>query len=64
MKSRLSSTVWTLVLANLFALFAVLTALTLFTSVVSGWHYAIDGYAAVALAWLCEAAGRRSVPPA
>ena len=50
------------------ALFAPLrapsTALTLFTSVVSGWHYAIDGYAALLLAGLCEAAGRRSVPPA
>ena len=29
----------------LFVVFAALTALTLFTSVVSGWHYAIDGYA-------------------
>jgi hypothetical protein len=48
----------------LFLLFAVLTALTLFTSVVSGWHYAIDGYAALVLAWLCEVAGRRSVPSA
>ena len=49
---------------TLFAVFAVLTAITFFTSVVSGWHYAIDGYAAVLLAWLCEVAGRRSVPPA
>lgn len=48
----------------LFVLFAALTAVTFFTSVVSGWHYAIDGYAALLLAWLCEAAGRRSVPPA
>jgi hypothetical protein len=48
----------------LFVFFAALTAVTLFTSVVSGWHYAIDGYAGLLLAWACEAAGRRSVPPA
>jgi hypothetical protein len=48
----------------LFVLFAALTAVTLFTSVVSGWHYAIDGYAGLLLAWACEAAGRRSVPSA
>jgi hypothetical protein len=48
----------------LFVLFAALTALTFFTSVVSGWHYAIDGYAALVLAGICEAAGRRSVPSA
>jgi TRAP-type C4-dicarboxylate transport system permease small subunit len=48
----------------LFLLFAALTALTFFTSVVSGWHYAIDGYAALVLAWACEAAGRRCVPSA
>ena len=49
---------------TLFVLFAALTAVTFFASVVSGWHYAIDGYAAVLLAWLCEVAGRRSVPSA
>jgi hypothetical protein len=49
---------------TLFVLLAALTGLTFFASVVSGWHYAIDGYAAVALAWACEVAGRRSVPPA
>jgi hypothetical protein len=48
----------------LFVLYAALTAVTFFTAVVSGWHYAIDGYAALVLAGLCEAAGRRSVPPA
>lgn len=48
----------------LFLLCAALTAVTFFTSVVSGWHYAIDGYAALLLAWLCVAAGRCSVPPA
>jgi hypothetical protein len=48
----------------LFVLFAALTALTFFTSVVSGWHYAIDGYAALLLAWVACAAGSRSVPSA
>ena len=49
---------------SLFLLFAFLTALTLFTSVVSGWHYAIDGYAALLLAWVAFEAGSRSVPNA
>jgi hypothetical protein len=48
----------------LFAFFAALTAVTFFTAVVSGWHYAIDGYAGLLLAWACEAAGRRCVPSA
>ncbi len=48
----------------LFLLFALLTGVTFFTSVLSGWHYAIDGYAALLMAWLCEAAGSRSVPSA
>lgn len=49
---------------RLFALFAVLTAVTFFTSVVSGWHYAVDGYAALLLAALCVFAGNASVPDA
>lgn len=48
----------------LFLLYAVLSALTLFTAVVSGWHYAIDAYAALPLAWVAFAAGSRSVPSA
>ncbi|MDL2716158.1 MAG: phosphatase PAP2 family protein [Acidobacteriota bacterium] len=48
----------------LFLLYAVLTAVTFFTAVVSGWHYAIDGYAALLLAWVACAAGSRSVPSA
>jgi len=48
----------------LFLLYAVLTAITFFTAVVSGWHYAIDGYAALLLAWVAFAAGSRSVPSA
>lgn len=47
-----------------FLLFAALTVLTLFTAIVSGWHYAIDGYAALLLAWVSFAAGNRSVPAA
>ena len=45
-------------------LFSALTVLTFFTSVVSGWHYAIDGYAALLLAGVSFAAGNRSVPNA
>jgi hypothetical protein len=48
----------------LFLLYAVLTAVTFFTAVASGWHYAIDGYAALLLAWVAFAAGSRSVPSA
>jgi hypothetical protein len=48
----------------LFALFAILTAVTFLTSVVSGWHYAVDGYAALLLAWVCARAGNASVPDA
>lgn len=40
-------------------LYGALTAVTLFASVVSGWHYAIDGYAALLLAWVAFAAGNR-----
>jgi hypothetical protein len=43
-----------------FLVFTVLTAVTFFTSVVSGWHYAIDGYAALLLAWVSFAAGNRA----
>lgn len=49
---------------TLFLLFAVLTAVTFFTSVVSGWHYAIDGYAALLLAWIAFTVGMRSVSSA
>ena len=47
-----------------FLIFAVLTAVTFFTAVASGWHYAIDGYVALVLAWVAFAAGNRSVPSA
>ena len=47
-----------------FLLYLALTAVTFFAAVVSGWHYAIDGYAALLLAWVAFAAGNRSVPPA
>lgn len=47
-----------------FLLYAALTAVTFFTAVVSGWHYAIDGYAALVLAWVAFAAGNRSIPSA
>lgn len=48
----------------IFLLCAALTAVTFFTAVVSGWHYAIDGYAALLLAWVAFKAGSRSVPNA
>jgi len=40
--------------------FGLLTALTFFGSLVTGWHYAVDGYAGVLLAWLAYRAGLRS----
>ncbi len=43
----------------LFFAYALATALTLFTAVVSGWHYAIDAYAGLVLAWLCVRFGER-----
>lgn len=44
-------------LAFVFGLFA---ALTFFGSLVTGWHYAVDGYAGILLAWLAHRAGLRS----
>lgn len=43
----------------LFLAFSVAAALTFFTAVVSGWHYAIDGYAGLLLAWGCARFGER-----
>jgi len=43
----------------LFLAYSLATALTLFTAVVSGWHYAIDGYAGLLLAWGCARMGDR-----
>jgi membrane-associated phospholipid phosphatase len=42
-----------------FLLYAVATAITMFAAVVSGWHYAIDLYAGLLLAWLCVQLGER-----
>ena len=43
----------------LFLLFGAATALTMFAAVVSGWHYAIDVYAGLLLAWGCVRLGER-----
>jgi hypothetical protein len=43
----------------LFLAYSAAAALTLFTAVVSGWHYALDGYAGVLLAWGCFRLGER-----
>ncbi|HQR66533.1 MAG TPA: phosphatase PAP2 family protein [Thermoanaerobaculia bacterium] len=43
----------------LFVLFAAATALTFYGSLVTGWHYAVDGYAGLLLAFLCWRAGER-----
>ncbi len=40
--------------------FGLLAALTFLGSLVTGWHYAVDGYAGVLLAWLAYRAGLRS----
>jgi hypothetical protein len=56
----------------LFVFFAAATALTFYGSLVTGWHYAVDGYAGLLLAFLCWRLGERTtssrprpaVPPA
>lgn len=42
-----------------FLLCAAATAITMFGAVVSGWHYAIDVYAGLLLAWGCVRLGER-----
>lgn len=44
---------------TLFLLYAAATAITSFAAVVSGWHYAIDVYAGLLLAWGCVHLGER-----
>lgn len=44
---------------RLVPVFAAMTLLTFAGSVLTGWHYAVDAYAGVALAWLCYRVGRR-----
>jgi hypothetical protein len=41
---------------------AVATALTFFASLASGWHYAVDGYAGLLLAWLAVRLADRVEP--
>ncbi|MGE5347249.1 MAG: phosphatase PAP2 family protein [Acidithiobacillales bacterium] len=36
-----------------FIFFAAATLLTFYGSLVTGWHYAVDGYAGLLLGWLC-----------
>ena len=38
--------------------FALATALTFAGSLLTGWHYAVDGYVGMLLAWLCYRIGR------
>lgn len=44
-------------------LLALATGLTLFASVLTGWHYAVDGYAGMLLAWICYRLALRFEPP-
>lgn len=46
--------------------FALATALTFAGSLLSGWHYAVDGYVGMLLAWLCYRVGcwREEAEPA
>lgn len=46
----------------LFVLFTVFTLLTFVGSLIAGWHYAIDGYAGVLLAFAAAWFGRRAAP--
>jgi hypothetical protein len=43
----------------IFILFAAATILTFYGSLVTGWHYAVDGYAGLLLAFLCWRLGER-----
>ena len=43
----------------LFLLYSAATAITMFAAVISGWHYAIDVYAGLFLAWGCVRLGER-----
>ncbi len=47
---------------RLFLPFALATLLTFFASLVTGWHYAIDGYAGMLLAWLAVRLAERFEP--
>jgi PAP2 superfamily len=42
---------------------AAMTGVTLFASLVTGWHYAVDGYAGMLLAWGAIALADRIDPP-
>lgn len=44
---------------TLFLLYTAATAITMFAAVVSGWHYALDVYAGLLLAWGCARLGER-----
>lgn len=46
----------------LFVFFAAATALTFYGSLVTGWHYAVDGYAGLLLGWLCARVADRGTP--
>jgi len=49
---------------RLFVPFAAATALTLLGSIVTGWHYAVDGYLGMLLAWLAVRLSDRFEPAA
>lgn len=42
-----------------FIFFALATLLTFYGSLVTGWHYAVDGYAGLLLGWFCARAADR-----
>lgn len=46
----------------IFIFYAVATALTFYGSLVTGWHYALDGYAGLLLGWLCVRVADRRAP--
>lgn len=47
----------------LFMFYLLCTLLTFFGSLVTGWHYAVDGYAGALLAAVCAAVGERAGGP-
>lgn len=50
-------------LRPLWVVFFLATLLTFLGSILTGWHYAVDGYVGIGLAWVCHRLSRRFAAP-